>query len=37
MSDIYSGNIQLYVSKIFFNEGYVRLGIMEDLKYHIFH
>jgi len=35
MSDICNGNIQLYVTKIFLNEDYVRLGIMEDLKCHI--
>jgi hypothetical protein len=37
MSDICSGNIQLYVTKIFCNEGYVGLGIMEDLNCHICH
>lgn len=37
MSDVFNGNIRLYVTKIFFNEGYVRLGIVEDINCHICH
>ena len=36
MSSICSGNIQLYVTEIFFNEGYVGLGIRGDLSCHKF-